>query len=113
MAVVTDVGGLEVMISNGPDAVVIWLNGDIDSTTSSTLALALSPLLADEGSSIVLDLAGVGVLDPGRAWVIGEAATLFRERGGDFTVRDPNETVRSVLHAAGMGWLKIVASPSP
>jgi len=95
----------QVVISHQGTEVVISPHGDIDSSTSATLAQALSSVLADDRPSIVLDLTDVGVLDPDRAWVIGEAARLFRQRDGRLALAAANDGIRDVLESADLGWL--------
>ena len=82
-------------------------HGDIDASTSPTLALALSQLLAEDRPSIVLNLADVAALAVDRAWVIGEASRLFTQRDGRFAVVGANPAIREVLEAADLGWLLV------
>jgi len=94
-------------ISEEDGEVVISARGDIDSSTSPTLALALSSLLAGKHPSIVLDLTDVGAVDADRAWVIAESSRLFEQRGGHLTVTTANAAVREVLESADLGWLLV------
>ena len=98
-----------VVISEEDGEVVISARGDIDASTSPTLALALSSLLASNHPSIVLDLTDVGAVDPDRAWVIGESSRLFEQRGGRLSVATANAAVREVLESADLGWLLVDA----
>jgi anti-anti-sigma regulatory factor len=94
-------GALEVSVARDADGAVVWLRGSITAATSPALALALATLLGEAVSSgVVLDLSSVAAVDADRVWVIGEAARLFRARGTDLSVRNPNPTVCGVLGAA-------------
>ena len=95
----------QIEISRVDGETVISLDGDIDASTSPTLALALSSLLAEDCPSIVLDLTDVATLTVDRAWVIGEAARLFTQRDGRFAVVAANPAIRDVFEAADLGWL--------
>jgi anti-anti-sigma factor len=95
------------VISEEDGEVVISARGDIDASTSPTLALVLSSLLAGKHPSIVLDLTDVGVVDADRAWVIAESSRLFGQRGGSLSVATANAAVREVLESADLGWLLV------
>jgi anti-anti-sigma factor len=97
--------GLEVRVFYESGSAQVYATGQIDRATSSTLALVLASLLGDGCTSIVLDLAEIGCLDPSRAWLIGEASRLFRTRDAQFVVQNAPAAVRDVLAAAGLGWL--------
>lgn len=98
-----------IVLSRVDRDVVISPHGDIDSSTSATLALALSSLLAEDRPSIVLDLADVEAVAVDRAWVIAEASRLVTQRDGRLAVVAANPAVRAVLRAADLGWLLVDA----
>ena len=97
----------QIVVSRVDGDVVISPRGDIDASTSATLALALSSLLAEDRPSVVLNLADVAVLALDRAWVIGEASRLLTQRDGRFAVVGANATIRDGLQSVDLDWLLI------
>jgi anti-anti-sigma factor len=100
----------QIVISRVDRDVMISPYGDIDASTSATLALALSSMLAEDRPSVVLNLADVAALALDRAWVIGEASRLLTQRDGRFAVVGANPTIRDVLRSTDLDCLLIDAN---
>ena len=106
VAIASDVAqDLDVVVVRERGAVLVRPEGDLDAATSPSLALVLATLLGDGCTAVVLDLVELMSLDVAGAWLIGEASSLFRDRGGEMVVRSPNGPVRRALHAADLAWL--------
>lgn len=81
---------------------LIRLHGELDSATSSDLALVLSTALGDGFVAAVIDLARLDFLDLTGARLIGTASELFRRRDGEIVLLSPRSSVARTLRAIGV-----------
>jgi anti-anti-sigma factor len=79
----------------------VRLRGELDSATSSDLALVLSGVLGD-GFAAVIDLADLSFLDLAGARLIGTASVLFRRRRGEVVLLSPHAGVARTLRMIGL-----------
>jgi anti-anti-sigma factor len=87
------------LASDGP-AVVVRLEGDVDFGSGPRLAERLSEVV-DAGSQVVVDLAGVGFVDPAGLAALLAASKAAARRGASFVLRAPQRAVARLLATTG------------
>jgi anti-anti-sigma factor len=110
MAPITDVAPLlleerlRMDVHHTPEAVVLTLEGELDLTTTPMLKTALALLHAAETRPLVmLDLAGVGLMDGAGVGCITRAARRLGERGVALAVIHASRPVRRLLELCDPG----------
>jgi anti-anti-sigma factor len=86
--------------SNG-DAIVT-VRGDVNEDTAPQLWTHLGYLIGQGHHHIVLDLAGMVLIDSAGVDVIVRAAAWTRQQGGDFVVRSASPPAAELLELAGI-----------
>jgi anti-anti-sigma factor len=76
---------------------VLHLTGELDPHTAPALQAALKTTLADEPSSLVLDLTELTFIDSSGLRVLIDAHKAIAELGGELVVRNPSSTAQRLL----------------
>lgn len=84
------------------DYAIVTVRGDLDEQTASRLWQYLSYLILQGRHHIVLDLAGMILIDSAGVDVIVRAATQAHRGGGDLVLQSARPTVAEVLELAGL-----------
>jgi len=84
------------------DYAIVTVRGDLDERTASRLWQYLSYLILHGRHHIVLDLAGMVLIDSAGVDVIVRAATQAHRGGGDLVLKSARPTVAEVLELAGL-----------
>lgn len=82
--------------------VVLRLVGSLDLASGPCLRTALDGVLESRPKRVVLDLAGVDLLDSAAIGVVVTACKSLRRRGGDLVLRAPRPSVALVLDTVGL-----------
>jgi anti-sigma B factor antagonist len=82
--------------------IVVEARGEIDLYTAPKLKAELAGLVDQDRVRIVVDLAGVEFLDSTGLGVLIGSLKRCRERGGEFGLAAPKETVQKVLSITGL-----------
>jgi anti-sigma B factor antagonist len=81
---------------------VVEAKGEIDLYTAPKLKEELGGLVEQDRVRIAVDLAGVEFLDSTGLGVLIGSLKRCRERGGEFALAAPRETVQKVLQITGL-----------
>jgi anti-sigma B factor antagonist len=81
---------------------IVTVRGDLDARSALRLWQYLSYLLLQGRHHIVLDLAGMVLIDSAGVDVLQAASTRARRDGGDLVLRSARPTVADVLELAGL-----------
>ena len=81
---------------------ILSVRGDVDAHTAPELRAALDDVLAAGTSRLVVDLAGVDLLDSTGLGVLLGTVTRMREAGGELRVSCPDPNVRRVFEITGV-----------
>jgi anti-anti-sigma factor len=84
------------------DYAIVTVRGDLDEQTASRLWQYLSYLILQGRHHIVLDLAGMILIDSAGVDVLVRASTQAHRGGGDLVLRSARPTVAEVLELAGL-----------
>jgi anti-anti-sigma factor len=84
------------------DYAIVTVRGDLNGQTASRLWQYLSYLMLQGRHHIVLDLAGMVLIDSAGVDVLLRASTRAHRDGGDFVLRSARPTVAEVLDLAGL-----------
>jgi anti-anti-sigma factor len=84
------------------DYAIVTVRGDLDAHTAGRLWQYLSYLMLQGRHHIVLDLAGMILIDSAGVDVIRRASALAHRDGGDLVLQSPRPTVAEVLESAGL-----------
>lgn len=95
-----------------PEAVVVSLIGEHDSSTVTLLSATLARAIAQDDADLVVDLTGVGFMDGSTVRVLLRAQGFLARRGRSLTLRAPRSSARLALHASGVEAL-IEPDPHP
>jgi anti-anti-sigma factor len=85
-----------------PTTFVVTARGDLDDASSVELRDLLLPLVAAEGSCVVLDLLGVHDLEDGCLGVVLTAAHMLERRGRRLTVVAASRHLTELAYASGL-----------
>jgi anti-anti-sigma factor len=95
--------GLSITFGRESGFVVLRLSGNIDRSTSAELRERLSDVIDEQGNlSVMLDLAGVRVIDRNGAQVLGAAYDRLHVKGGSLALARPGTTVHQMLVRFGL-----------
>jgi len=87
-------------ISRALGNVVVTLHGPVD---AAVLEYALTDLAEDQGNlHLIVDLRDASSIDQPCVTVLSRASQRARERGGDLTLSEPQQSVKAVLERAGL-----------
>jgi anti-anti-sigma factor len=81
---------------------IVTVRGDIDADTAPQLRTHLGYLIGQCHYHIVLDLAGMVLIDSAGVDVIVRAAAWTRQQDGDFVVRSASPAAAELLDLAGL-----------
>jgi anti-anti-sigma factor len=81
---------------------IVTVRGDLDAQTAARLWQYLSYLMLQGRHHIVLDLAGMVLIDSAGVDVLRRASTRAHRDGGDLVLRSVRPTVAEVLDLAGL-----------
>jgi anti-anti-sigma factor len=81
---------------------IVTVRGDLDAQSAARLWQYLSYLMLQGRHHIVLDLAGMVLIDSAGVDVIRRASALAHRDGGDLVLQSPRPTVAEVLESAGL-----------
>lgn len=77
--------------------IVLSLAGELDPHTASTLQDVLDRVLADDSSSLLLDLTELKFIDSSGLRVLIDAHRTLSEGGRELVVRNPSSTARRLF----------------
>lgn len=83
------------------DILVVKASGRIDSSTSQTLEQHLMPHLEKDGTSLVIDLAGVDYMSSAGLRVLLLAAKKIRQHQGQLAICSLQDTIREIFEVSG------------
>lgn len=105
---------LSLVVGRFRGTVVVTLRGELDAPGSQRLARTLADLVDGQGNlDIVLDVGGLGRVDPGCVDVLAASADNSARRGGRLRVGRANDIVLEALATAGLAPLAGVAHDGP
>ncbi|HYY79419.1 MAG TPA: STAS domain-containing protein [Actinomycetes bacterium] len=81
---------------------IVTVRGDLDALTAARLWQFLSYLMLQGRHHIVLDLAGMVLIDSAGVDVLLRASTKAHRDGGDLVLRSARPAVAEVLEVAGL-----------
>jgi anti-anti-sigma factor len=81
---------------------IVTVRGDLDAHTAARLWQYLSYLMLQGRHHIVIDLAGMVLIDSAGVDVLLRASTKAHRDGGDLVLRSARPTVAEVLDLAGL-----------
>jgi anti-anti-sigma factor len=84
------------------DYAIVTVRGDLDAQTAARLWRYLSDLMLQGRHHIVLDLAGMVLIDSAGVDVLLRASTRAHRDGGDLVLQSVRPTVAEVLDLAGL-----------
>jgi anti-anti-sigma factor len=84
------------------DYAIVTVRGDLDTQTAGRLWQYLSYLMLQGRHHIVLDLAGMVLIDSAGVEVLVRAASKAHRDGGDLVLQAARPTVAEVLELAGL-----------
>lgn len=93
---------LESAVTPSDGDAIVSVRGDIDADTAPQLWTHLGYLIGQCHYQIVLDLAGVVLLDSAGVDVIVRAAAWTRQQDGSFVVRSASPAAAELLDRAGL-----------
>ncbi|MFI6877760.1 STAS domain-containing protein [Streptomyces sp. NPDC050400] len=93
---------LALATSAGPDGPLVTLTGDLDYETAPRLLESVAALDAPAGTTVTLDLSGVGFFDSGGINALLRARTSLRNRDADLTVRRLSPVVERIFRITGL-----------
>jgi len=93
---------LSLNTDNTQSVSVMKAKGRVDSETAPELDVAISKLLADGRSKIILDLQGVDYLSSAGLRVMVKALKNARDSGGDVRLVSVSEPIEVILRTVGM-----------
>jgi anti-anti-sigma factor len=95
-------GPLQVETSTEGDQLVLLLDGELDPHTAPLLRDRIDQALADNTTTLVLDVSGLRFIDSSGLRVIIGAHKDMAGRGGRLVLRSPTETTRRLLDITGL-----------
>jgi anti-anti-sigma factor len=97
---------LTVTVKDGPEGPVLVLEGLADFSNFQALAEVLHGHIADHGSSrLVVDAEALSYVDSLANRVLGQAARVLRDRGGQLILVRPTPAVLAMLQITGTSTL--------
>lgn len=100
--------GFLIEVDQQEDATVLRLQGELDMATARELLAALAPVMAEQRTGIVLDLAQLGFIDSTGISVFLAACHQAECAGRSFSLRRPGRMVRKALHLTGVDGLLVI-----
>jgi anti-anti-sigma factor len=85
---------------------IVTVRGDLDGQTAARLWQYLSYLMLQGRHHIVLDLAGMVLIDSAGVDVLQRASTMAHRDGGELVLQSARPTVAEVLGLAGLSQAK-------
>jgi anti-anti-sigma factor len=96
--------GLILTVSNGANATIVSVAGEVDMATAEQLSQCLDGI---DDRRIVVDLAQTSFLDSSGIAVLVATWNRVLEAGGEFRVRRPRDNVRTVLDVCRLSdWIE-------
>jgi stage II sporulation protein AA (anti-sigma F factor antagonist) len=92
---------------------IVTVRGDLDVQTAERLWQYLSYLMLHGRHHIVLDLAGMVLIDSAGVEVLHRASTKAHRDGGDLVLQAARPTVAEVLDLAGLSRAQRTGTPRP
>jgi len=83
-----------------PEAVILYLSGEIDSTHSNELSELLTATREATKKNLIIDLTEVKYIDSAGLGVLVSEHTRWVKRGSQFRLCNPNLTVQTVLQTS-------------
>jgi anti-anti-sigma factor len=93
---------LELSIDSFGGPAVVALHGELDLPGAQGLASHLITAVAACGPSIIVDLAGLELIDSSGLGVLVRVLKWTRESGGDMALAAPHQQIRRVLSVTGL-----------
>ena len=90
---------------------IVTVRGDLDARSAARLWQYLSYLMLQGRHHIVLDLAGMVLIDSAGVDVLHVASTKAHRDGGDLVLRSARPTVADVLEQAGLSQAQRTDAP--
>jgi anti-anti-sigma factor len=103
-------GQLKLNVVSADERAVVHLEGDFDAASAPQLALVLARLLGERHTEIILDLAGIELMDTAGATFIARAIQLVARHDGRLVLRSPRPLVERVLAMVRAEW--VIALPA-
>ncbi len=95
-------GPLQVEAAAEGDQLVLVLHGELDPHTAPVLRDRIDQALAQDTTTLVLDVSGLRFIDSSGLRVIIGAHKDMAGRGGRLVLRSPTETTRRLLDITGL-----------
>lgn len=93
---------LEINVSNQQQVAVVEAQGRIDSSTAGQLGVALTQVIDDEHTRVVLDVGGVDYMSSAGLRELVTALKKLRAKDGDMRIAQVSARVYEVLELSGL-----------
>lgn len=90
------------LTSRGPDRAVIWLDGEHDVDTLSTLTDTLTRAIGTDDSDVIVDLSGVTFMCAATVGALIGGRNSLRRQSRSLTLRSPSPIAGRVLDLCGI-----------
>ncbi len=104
----------KVVVRAGPELVRLTLRGDIDVSSAEHYRQAVSDVIAQRSTKILVDLANVPFMDSSGLGLLADLARASRDWEGSVYVLDAAEIVQTAVRACGLDqYVALVDSDDP
>jgi anti-anti-sigma factor len=93
---------IDIHVSGVDHVTLVEVSGRVDSMNANELGVALSSVIDDGNTQIVLDLAGVDYMSSAGLRELVNSLKRAKKATGDVRLAQPSERVREVLEMAGL-----------
>ena len=105
---VGDVGDLAVDLVHETNHTVITLQGELTMHTAADLRQAVIDLAADGHHNLVIDLAGMELIDAAGLGALVGGLKRVRQQGGDLILHSPRPAADRVLRMTGLAKVFVI-----
>jgi anti-sigma B factor antagonist len=95
-------GSLQIRVSREGSRAVAELAGELDAATAPQLREEMLALVADGVRTLVLDMAGLALIDSTGLGVLVGVLKRVLQHGGELQLQAPRQAVRKVLDITGL-----------
>ena len=92
---------MKIEITQTTDAVIVAIDGRLDTVTSSEFEQALKPYFSTQGVQLVMDCAAMEYISSAGLRIVLMAHKMVTANGGRFIIRNLSKEVRSVFDITG------------
>ena len=92
---------MKIEITQTTDAVIVAIDGRLDTVTSSEFEQALKPYFSTQGVQLVMDCAAMEYISSAGLRIVLMAHKMVTADGGRFVMRNLSKEVRSVFDITG------------